>query len=190
MSSCAKDFGVEFETEDTAAARNNYSGIPTVDTVYLDEENNFILLDDTINCYPQNIVFSRSSILRQKVVEEKIISDMGNYFVYRTILEIDLLYCEKVIPIIFVRERALAKESAEKRLVNQFKVSSVYRRTDAIVSDDDSCSRSYYDLSINLYDNNLKLIGTIYPRVSFFTANVPISFKTRIVEETSVTVEI
>lgn len=197
--SCAMDSYVgpdpeELENEarpTTIETRGNVSNLMIGEDVYpievnpvvIAEGNENIVLDDTVQLQAQDVMFSHWGVIHTHRISEELISKQECYLIRKVMFQADFWYLNMVIPVRFTREivSAIRPDGLEitPSILHQFRVSGVYCESDPMITDEESHIRSYYDLTIEVFDHN-EPIGTLEIRVSFFTANAPIMFSTRV----------
>jgi hypothetical protein len=140
-------------------------------------------LNDTVNLVPSKIYFSRIKTKITKV-DSEIVEHSRYYAIAKGTFEIIFVDEEICIPVRFSRSLVLLMcdgEPEEVKYTFSFKVTGHYLKTDGLVTNEETHSRSYYDCMIEVFDNTEK-IGEIKTTISFFTKNEEISFSASVQE--------
>ena len=111
--------------------------------------------------------------------EVKYACDKDKYVVYLCTYQLDIYKSGVIVPIKFTRERVHAVNKQGEEFSSycsfQFGITGRYVGTEPMVTNEESHSRSYYDVSVDVYDRD-ELIGNMQVRISFYTPNAAISF--------------
>ena len=151
-----------------------------LDSVKVAEGYEVIDVADTLCKRADEVDFSSAKTLRSEVLSQTLKKKTSAYVVREWTICTYIGYQGIFVPIVFTRDvvSAVRSDGSEtpSDVYHHFTYSSVYIGTEKMKSDEESHSRSYYDLTINVEDLNEHHIGTILVRVSFYTANAVISF--------------
>ena len=140
-----------------------------------------IELDDTCVLSPEKVDWANDRIsCRAKLLNREVKYACDKYVVYLCTYQLDVYKSGMIVPIKFTRERVYAVNEKRDEFTSycyfQFGITGRYVGSEPMVTFEESHSRSYYDVSIDVYDRD-ELIGNMQVKeISFYTANTPISF--------------
>lgn len=139
-----------------------------------------IELEDTCVLSPEKVDWANDRIsCRAKLLNREVKYACDRYVVYLCTYQLDVYKSGVIVPIKFTRERVYAVNKQGDEFTSdcyfQFGMKGRYVGSEPMVTFEESHSRSYYDVLIDVYDKD-ELIGNMQVRISFYTANTPISF--------------
>lgn len=188
--SCVVDTTIEDALESVGMVKINTRGnmsvvtangqeyFVAVDSVVLAAGSQEINVDDSVNVVPENVKF-KCFLPHVDVLSEKIVRREQFYVVKQLDCLLTLSFEGVYLPVRFTRQIVVSIDKGKEQtpyytfIFNV--VSESYLGTDKMKTFEESHSRSYYDLELNVSDND-EVIGTLKTKVSFFTANTPITF--------------
>lgn len=177
------------EDSTVVMTQGNFSAIRTksgvifveVDSVKIAEGYETINVNDTIYRTPWNVDLTSANILRTEVLQHTVKELHENYIVYELRVRFYFRYYDVCVPIIFTRDfvsaiRANGTDDIPHHSYRYNIIAGQYRSTEPLITDEESHSRSYYDLVIDVKDQDEQHLGTLLIQLSFYTANASITF--------------